>query len=271
MVLVLLLSLMGLTIGLSQVSRSLSDLKQVSYVDFGTKAFFGAETGLQWGLKQLSLDNINCSPGTNLVADLGMTIPGMKEVNITVCPSADTPRATFMGLVSDGVVQIDLTKMAPSATGIDVLWKNPSGAEISPLEVIVVGSDGKIKRYVYNGTNTDSTGFLASQVGSSCTTGSCNLNAFNSGRCTASRVPVTSADKILRVKPLAGSSGSTDIGLCGRSNTGAANLGSVNYTVTATATTNNNTQKKLQTIKVPAALPGIFDFALFSKGSIVKN
>jgi len=115
------------------------------------------------------------------------------------------------------------------------------------------------------------TGFTASY-----SAGNCTSLIDSSGRCTSSNtssvIPINlSAYKLLRIKPLAGvGGGTTDIAVIS-SGTTSWTLGPATYTVSATATMVNGTVKKLEVIKTPPALPGVFDNGFFSSGSISKN
>lgn len=285
-VLVLLLSLMGLTIGLSQVSRSLSDLKQVTYVDAGTKAFAAAEAALQYGLNQLTtVGTANCTEIP--IKDVLFSTANFNNVTYKVCPNPAT-YAYFPAVPSDEVREIDLTNIDSSVRNVNIAWFNAANAAVNAntgLEVVVVDNNFTITRYVYNAYNitpTPPTGFNTSYSVGSC------LNCFPSevmtnisnGSSTGSDVlgsiqvgnPANPPYILLRIKPLANSLGTTDIVVVGYNNGGAIkSLGPTTYTVTATATTTNNTTKKLQVIKISPALPGVFDFAIFSRGSVSKN
>src|SRR3989344_601354 len=94
-VLILLLALLGLTGALSVASRSLSDLRQVSQVETGTKALAAAEAGLQKTLGDLNAGTLTfneatgCSSGpiTGIVIDgLDMSDPvGRPPLTYSVC------------------------------------------------------------------------------------------------------------------------------------------------------------------------------------------
>ncbi len=128
-ILALLIGLMGLTIGLSMASRSLSDFHQVTIVDQGTKALAAAEAGLQYALNQLNYNNAsqNCTPSsvaslpTNVVSSLAnisgvnynicfntvnyqtMTNPRMKEglPDLLICGNDEGAKRQVAGLVKE--------------------------------------------------------------------------------------------------------------------------------------------------------------------------
>lgn len=276
-VLVLLMGLMGLTVGLSVASRSLADLKQVSNVDSGTKAFAGAEAGLQYGLTVLNSGQLSTS-GSIPTNDLPS---GFTSITYTIAPNTDNAMSYFSAINSNDVIQLDLSTVTASTSGADILWSNPDAA----MEIIVVDSNNRLTRYIYNpqytGLNPNPT-FTNSNPAAGCVNVNCTVSAAfaASGRCTAPdatglwSIPVQSsvgAYKLMRVKPLINGTGTTDIAVCGRTTDRTPpDLGGINYTVTAVATTTNNTQKKLQVLKFPPALPSLFDYVIFSRGAVSK-
>lgn len=251
-VLVILLGLMGLTVVLSIASRSLSEIKQVSYVDSGTKAFAGAEAGLQYGLNQLSA--LSTAPTTCMNGNVNSLPTGINALSYSICPSPSSNSVKFSGVPSDSVVQVDLSTIAANTTSVAVVWPNSNAA----MEVIDVDGNNRIIRGVYNQSVSLS---FSPTISCAATCGS--------GQCAV--VPVQGSQKLLRIKPLMGASSATDITVCGQDTNGnASSIGSPTYTITATATTADNTQKKVQVIKTLPALPSIFDYVIFTKGSISK-
>jgi hypothetical protein len=282
-VLVLLLSLMGLTLGLSQVSRSLSDLKQVTYVDAGTKAFAGAEAGLQYALSNLTTkinnnESISTDCTTNIPATSALNLgSNFSSVTYTLCANSSAT-VFYPAVPSDEAREIDLSPAlgVNGVTGVNVAWYNATNSNTALEIIAVVDNNFNLRRYFYDPTNPVGTGFLSSyQVGSG---GCTNTNLINSnGRCTSPSagspaIPISlPAYKLLRIKPLAGvNGGPTDIAVISFGTTPRI-LGPATYTVSATATMVNGTVKKLEVIKTPPALPGVFDNGFFSSGSISKN
>ncbi|MBI3887452.1 LamG domain-containing protein [Candidatus Microgenomates bacterium] len=186
------------------------------------------------------------------------------------------------------------------ADRVDVIWKTT--APSSGLEVIEVDGNNLLSRYIFNFDNSNQlsggTGFFTSYPArTACASTYCVLPASytdSNSRCTsnynsdpvgASANPVGSLPipikdtagnhKLLRIKPLHSASYTSDILICGR-NSGTYSstlptLGTTSYTITVLATTTNGTQKKLQALKYPSALPSVFDFAIYSNSAIVKN
>jgi hypothetical protein len=277
-VLVLLLSLMGLTLGLSQVSRSLSDLKQVTYVDAGTKAFAGAEAGLQYALSNLTTkinnnESISTDCTTNIPATSALNLgSNFSSVTYTLCANSSAT-VFYPAVPSDEAREIDLSPAlgVNGVTGVNVAWYNATNSNTALEIIAVVDNNFNLRRYLYNPAGSVGTGFTASYP-----VGSCTSLIHSSGRCTGSSaspaIPISlPAYKLLRIKPLAGvNGGPTDIAVISFGTTPRI-LGPATYTVSATATMVNGTVKKLEVIKTPPALPGVFDNGFFSSGSISKN
>lgn len=255
-VLVLLLALMGLTVGLSQVSRSLSDLKQVTYVDAGTKAYAGAESGLQYALNQFNsaTDYSICVSGTDA------TLPnGISNISYQICGGTNDS-FTMTPLHKDDVAAIDLSgKNIPASTDWRIFWNDPAS-----LVITIIKNNGTLLRYAYNGINNSlNNGFVPSKAGNDA---ACEDTGSVYNNCAT--IPSTSADVLIRVKALGND---TNLKFWAKK-PGSSNpiLISQTYTFTATATTPNGTKKRLQVVKTPPTMPGIFDYTIFSKGSVIK-
>lgn len=256
-ILVLLLGLMGLTVALSSASRSLSDLKQVSYVDFGTKAFAAAEAGLQYGLNQASI------PG----GVLSGTVPGL---GMTVDYQVDTSTGNVIVIplvIVDNVTQLDLSTInAANTKFLDIFWQGTG-----QIEAIVLDKDNLIRRFAFNGNGTSEHGFspgISTSDISNCPS-SCLAGYSGYTSCTGISVDFQSNDKLLRIKAL---TNSTPVLVCALT-AGKSQVNNIPVpivTVTATATTANNTVKKVQAVKTPPTMPAIFDYVLFSNSSISK-
>lgn len=253
-ILVLLLSLLGLTTALSVASRSLSDLKQVTQVDVGTKAFAAAEAGLQYGLNQLSTGG----PITGSVAIPGATVN--YQIDTSVGNIATIPSVTV-----DDVNQLDLSAVTSNTKSFDIFWQGNG-----QIEAIVLDKNNIIRRFIFNAYGTSGHGFSSgisttdtANCPSSCLTG---YSGYTS--CTGDNVDFQSNDKLLRIKAL---TNSTPVLVCAL-NAGKSqiNMPTPIIIVTATATTTNGTVKKVQAAKFPPTLPAIFDYALYTNGTIVK-
>lgn len=264
-ILVLLLGLMGLTVALSSASRSLSDLKQVSYVDFGTKAFAAAEAGLQYGLNAFSGNPVlaDCTPHDIT----GLTINGINtsagKFQYQICSNSqdnyDTRALSLATPVQDGVVSVFFpNNITPTPKGYRVYWMNPAS-----VEIIIVNSAGSVtvSRYAYKGSGGYGSGFPTAATGASCGDGSYD-NCADIGT-------YSNQDIGIRVKPI-GSASHIKVQMYKNGGGQQPRIGNVTFTVSAWAETTNGTKKKVQAVQSPPTMPSIFDYVLFSNSSISK-
>ena len=273
-VLVLLLVLLGLTVIMSSASRSLSDLKQTTYVDSGTKAFAAAEAGLQYALNDVTSNHptlADCAGTLTPQTISGMSIPNIQSITYQSC--SNTRKYVMQtGVGKDEAMQVDLTGMPSNVQFFDVAWSNA----LSAVEVILVHYDNSISRFIFNGSSVvDANGFDSTTVssGSSCNDNTyCPVSSFANCRPGNSSPNITHiggahGDKFIRIKPLYNAS---DLALCARGPGQPGLSQQQTVEVTATATTVDGTVKRLKATKTPATLPGIFDYAVYSRGQIIK-
>ncbi len=270
-VLVLLLSMLGLVVGLSATARSLSDLKQVTYVDAGTRALAAAEAGLQYAFFNASLAGAgpDCSTAPDNVIT-GLSLSGIKALTYRICQVSKN-YITVPGVLKDDVVEVDLTNSNPNLQSIDVSWKGDASVEISVLD-----SDNTLRRYAYNANTAAglgrNNGFAPGTPGSNCSVG-CDPS-FSSGSCSyfgeipfkLGTPPVQA--RLIRVRPVYQSS---DINICGRvAGNSNSNFGLQYYRIVVTATTSNGSVRRLQADRYPAGLPAVFENVFYSGGDIIK-
>lgn len=272
-VLVVLLGLVGLTISLSVASRALSDLKQTTVVDNGTKAIAAAEAGLQYGLNQLSSGSVPCGEANALT--LPLTLPtGISNIKYYKdCTNNPTSYAIFPNIAADDVVQLDLTTLSSNNTKyMDVLWSNNT----SGLEVIALDSSGNLTKSVYKNLSGGYTGAAPGNGTCPCSNTSIPAASFDpsTALCGSGVIYSTSGIrgnyKLLRIKPIGTSS---SIAVCPRTQAGDSSIpevGTANTVIVATATTTDGTKKKVQVTQSVSALPAIFDNVIYSGGSLIK-
>lgn len=254
-ILVLLLGLMGLTVALSSASRSLSDLKQVSYVDFGTKAFAAAEAGLQYGLNAFSGNPAlaDCTPHDIT----GLTINGINTASgkfqYQICATGGNNfDAGIVG--QDGVAELSLIGATPPPDMLRVHWN--TGRSVEVVVIRYQAGAYSLRRYGFNATGVGSgNGFSSATCG---------------GDCYAEITGLAPQDQFVRIKSLYGSSRIWAEAFKTGGGGGQTRLQAQNYTASAWAETTNGTKKKVQAIQNPPTMPAIFDYVLFSNSSITK-
>jgi hypothetical protein len=273
--LALLLGVLGLTVGLSVASRSLSDLKQASYVDFGTKALAAAEAGAEYGLYWQSLnpnDNSKCSSLGGVPLDVkaitssaSWNLLNIKSIFVDVCPDPNVFLSKDVG--SDDVLQANMTGLNGNSS-YSVLWQN-GPATAQAMEVTVLYLDYSIKRYAYNSQSASGAPWTGNNFLTAGTPPASSASCPTAGLGNVSgAIPATNGGGgnyviQIRAKPLGGQS---VVQICGSSA-----LQSQRYIVTSAATTNNNVTKKIQvTRENNGTLPSVFDNVIFSGGNLNK-
>lgn len=261
-VFVLLLGLLGLTIGMSAASRSLSDLKQATYTETGTKALAGAEAGMELALANLNNGSLvpNKTGCTSLV-DAAIGLTGFSSVKYQACTDV-TDYFSKIGLPVEDVFDLDISGLdylnpTTPVNGLRIHWNNTSGA----VEVAYLDTINTVKRYAVNGTAVPvgqgnfSTG-VSGNGGCGPTGGSYfDISPINTGT-------------LLRVKALLTT---LDISVCPLNGVTILAQKVPSYRVVAIATTAGGTVKKLTSLKSSTGLPSVFDNAFFSAGNIVQN
>lgn len=293
-ILALLIGLLGLTISMSVASRSLSDLRQVTVVDQGTKALAAAEAGVQFALNQLVTNRdaavATCDPVTTGTA--GLTLANISGVKYNVC-SNTVYYGIYSAVPQDDVIQVYIGGQPSNVKGFQVLWKNPNAS----IEITKVTDGNTVSRYLYNSNSSDPTylnkvngnGFAPSVAGSQCYRDSSNNNpcadaSYNNSNASCAgfwndgstdwEIPYVNSnpsDEYLRIKPLYASS---DIVICSVPAGGSqGRLQLQYYQITAVATSSATAGKitrKIQTTSLSNFLPAIFDNVLYSGGSLSK-
>lgn len=282
-ILALLLGLLGLTVSLSVASRSLSDLRQVTVVDQGTKALAAAEAGVEYALNQLSNGALpNCGPTQSLPAT-GLSLANITGVTYNACTNT-TNFAAYQSVSQDDVVQIYVGGQPANVKGFQVLWKNPNAS----IEIVKVDDNNGAVRYVYNSVGTDpaylaktsGNSFAPSVAGSGCYRDSgnaspCGDSSYNNSTSSCAgfwgEIPYSKnnpGDQYLRIKPLYESS---DVVICSDPAGGSSGRLQLQYAqVTAVATSAGGVTKKIQTTQVANFLPAIFDSVVYSGGNLTK-
>lgn len=288
---VLLLSLLGLTVALATVSSSLKNIKQTSQTDSGSKALAGAESALEVGISKITPSGVYspCALGevdlhTFPGFDPTKNSPGNYSGSYSICTNSNR-YITFPGLQLDDVAVVDGNRInringpqrsfsvgwqgANSAVEITALYKNSSGSFI--LDRYAVNSNG------YSPGNN----FASSVAGNSANTcvvtsgpGQCGDNSYATATTSCfNGIPMTKNSnsydiQVLRVRRLY-NGGSVIVCTKGPGNS-ASDLGAQIINVTGTATTLDNTTRRVQATQIPSGLSGIFDYAIFTEGALTK-
>ena len=286
-ILVLLLAMLTLVGGLSVATRSLSDLKQVTFVDSGTKALAAAELGLQYAFANQNTFGSITPPGSGCSSKIlvsGLTLAGIdnSSVKYQIC-RVSQKSVTAPAVAKDDVLQVDLSNVS-GIKGFDVSWRGQGAVEI---EVVDKSANGNyyVRRYGYNSSlKPYDNGFITARPGTDCVISerqaACDTSSGGTyDSCTGygevayqyvAPLPdgSTTLAKLIRVRPLYAAA---DVLVCAQNTTDpTAGFGLDSYQITAVAKALDGSTKKIQAAYYPSALPAIFDNVLYSGGSISK-
>lgn len=239
-VFVLLVMLLGMSVGLSVMSRSLQDLKSTTTSDQSSRAFSAAEAGLEVAL------------ATDLSATSGNVTINNVNVHYDVVATPNTFTAT---ITKDDVGQIEL---AGNTNPITISWGDAgSGCNLADngdpamelnLYTYNVGSQVYgLKKYAYNPYNCSGNDFSVAGAGSGF-------------RSTVTITPSADA-KLLRLKPIYNNATVQVTGT----------FGPQTYQITSKGTTTTGVARAVQIYKTKPALPPLFDYVLFGGSGSVSQ
>lgn len=276
--LVLLLGLLGLTVALSSVSRSLSDIHQASQTDSGSKALAAAEAMAEYAIAQgTGLCEPTYPAGLPVLSGIQTNAGGNQGMGYSVC----TLTRTYFdvdGVSTNDVVSVDLQQI-PNATPktLNILWGGNSSIEVSYIDrstppVLAryaaneLGSSKANKFSSATDPNDPTTGCFDA-ISNNCPTSSKYTNCLSIDRPLGQPL---NQGRLARIRTLYSS---TDIRVCIASQAGpghAMDLGaqSVNYVGIARAL--DGTTRRVQLAKTGSSLPGIFDYSIYSEGDLSK-
>jgi hypothetical protein len=253
-VFVLLIMLLGLTVGLSVMSRTLTDLKSAAISDQSSRAFTAAEAGIEAALSRSDLDSIAGTTDFGEPQSISVNTVG---VNYRVKKISNY---SIENLEKDDVAQIDLTGYTSGP--IVISWTHTPGcANLSgdggnaALEVSFYNFNGTVygvDKYAYDPYDCsiddavdhthNANGFI---VAAAATTA-----GYNS-KVEYPTLPSAGA-KLIRIRPIYNSTRLLVEGVPSQS-----------YDIKSTATTGNNVTRAVQITKSKPSLPPIFDYVLF--------
>lgn len=245
----LLLVIMGVVVALvmSVASRSLSDTVLSRQERESSAAFSVAETGVENAMNDLRQGTI---PEGIINLDAAGIVGGSYKVaaNNTYDLFVREGETAHLDLTTEPTLTISWTKKNDPTENITPSCSEGSGNAPAAIEISALNSTTAVRQY-YNpsGCTPGAPGFLASADGGS------------TYRSTVASYSVPAGTTALRIKPLY--SGAT-ISVSGA-------LGSQLYLINSTATGGDAT-KEIEVKRGLDAPPSVFDFAVFSAGTIVK-
>lgn len=271
LIILLLVMVIGLTIGLSVATRSTTDIRIATQHAFSQKAFSAAEAGIEDALRR-DLGKVAQGSG-KLTSSLG------SDASFEVKVKAQGGTRSFVvdkPIVQDDVAQIILAPpQTPSPTDLNVYWVSKSdSSESSPrasleiTEVYLEGGEYKINKYAFNPNcaGSSDTGEVNNFMsGYSCSDTDNNIGGRNFD--LGVRIPLSASPKVpqlLRIRPLYNK---TSVAV--DAYPGNTTLPIQSYLIESTGIS-GDVSRKLQVSRSLEALPSIFDYAIYSGTSLTK-
>lgn len=258
---VLLVLVIMLTVGLAVVSRTVTEIKVSEHEKEAVRAFSAAEAGIEEVLRNVS----TYVGATNRAIDVGV---GEAKITTYVTVSEITNNVETE-IKKNASTKIDLNGASSGLTQLTIYWvknnddENPPGPcsesnTPASLEIIVYKKDSSnnysTRRYAYNACS--------------------DLNDDN-GFDTATTVDYSGLLRRAEVTPIVvGQDMLVSIRALYRKTTvrvvGNVDLPLQQYRITSRAVGTGGEAKAVEVQRTISALPEIFDYALFSGGSLVK-
>lgn len=267
-VFVLLIMLLGLTVGLSVTSRTIQDLKQSSMTDQSSRAFTAAEAGLENALsRELNAGDANITINPNL-SDFSGTV----SYDVSGVGGASY---AVDSIVKDDVVTVRLDNY--TGTSVDIWWTAAGTSEVSSgCTEGATSAALEMTMYYLNGTSYGSTkqtynppgcGTLLSAINNFSNAGTSGdpkyiSNANFSWASVSPALPNPIIKGMLRLRPIYRNASILI------KPTGSASLPQQGFVVTSTAQTTGGVSRSVQIASSSAGLAPIFDYVLYSNNNI---
>ena len=271
-VILLLIMLVGLTLGLSITTRTLQQMKVTTVTEQSTRAYTAAEAAIEEALRQELAEGEYFLPA-------GALGPAITEAKYTV---EESP--TFsLTVQKDEVAQVNLQSEEALFSGeIAVYWvlksdpeentNDPPGRASLELAFIKnTAGDYSVIRFAVNG-DPRSNGFTNPGPNTLDTSGevtltrpdSANCGSPSSGYCNKAVITGLSNIEILRIKPFYNKATILV--------DSPAGLPPQIFTIAGEATTVADVTRRVEVKKAPPALPPIFDYVIFDgSGNALKK
>lgn len=168
-----LITVVGLIIGLSLISRSITDVRMASQVEQSNKAFSAAEAGIESALRQGTINQqINLSlPGAT--ANCNIELVGNSDTYIIPSCAADTSQTVWL-VDHDSDGNIIKSNILPNTQTFDICWGLHASSTPSVIVTLLyfdgVSNSYKIIKQAY-GTNAANNFKLPDGPGSYCNFG----------------------------------------------------------------------------------------------------
>lgn len=240
---VLLIMVVVLTIGLSLVSQSLTDMKISLNEKEALRAFSAAEAGIEDLLSQSSLPTIT--------QDFTVPVASGLNATVTVSPTGEEAKQTIN---DDETMTVNLNGASATTLNVDWIDKNMSDETTNKasIEVVIYANNYTFKRYAF------------------CPDDSCRGDGFTSVSTTTSkfyrRAAITginsTTDILARIRPLYNKAT-----IMVSSN---GNLPLQQYNLKSVVIVAGDKTSQIVVTRTIPVIPTIFDYVLFTGGDITK-
>lgn len=258
LVIILLGTSVALTVALAVSVRTISSLKQTTTTARAQAALAAAEAGAEIGLSRVQ----STAPGdaacktVSGCAGSGSISETSTSYSYTAAAAGASPDGYLIDLARDQTQEIKLDGY-PSGGSLKVCWYDPGldSTPVNALELIYVDGSGTMSKYAYNGDTSLSSNGFSSPPGP----GQVMVAGHGVSFQHCQIIVVSGTPKILRIKAFYNNVSAAV------EPQGGASLPVQSYRVESTGQTSDGSViKKVRVTKSLPALPGIFDFGLYS-------
>lgn len=274
LVILLLILVVTMTVGLSVVSRTLTNVREASTTERSTRAFSAAEAGVELALR----NNLETALGGQPTASLAPVNVGNAQANVTISKTGGSsePYEPVKPVSKDDIIQLSLA--GATANGVVIYWTKEGTEENTPacnpgdpnngpaaLEISIVSWAGGssdpylITRYALNpaGCNMSATnGFDVGDIDN-------GPNAFLSKKQIPFPTPPAPSPRIMRIRPIYDKA---TIRAVPYTNAGGEGFGTIpvqSYKVRSEGIA-GETKRVVEVERSIGGLPHLFDYVLFN-------
>ncbi|MCL5411286.1 MAG: hypothetical protein M1150_00905 [Patescibacteria group bacterium] len=251
LIIIVLILVVGITIALSLVSRSVTDVRLSTNTEQSNRAYTAAEAGIEDALRKIA---------SSAAVGTGSASFSDSDVKYNISEAAGTSFGPTEAVKKDDVSQLDLKNY--TGNSVNISWHTSSDstpAAIVASFIYKTSSEYTVQKWAFNDNSTYPTRVIGFADVSGGRGGGYTYN-------TTLTLPAHQASEpnFLRVRPLFG-----DTHIQFSSDNMYVNLPVQGYEITATGSAGSS-ERTVKVFKSKPALPSIFDYVLFSGGSLSK-
>ncbi len=265
LILILLIIVVGFTILLSIISRSLIDVRLASNTEATNRAYFAAEAGVEEALKKIA-------GGDTTSGTIDFATINKSTANYTINAAA-SPTFVYPGNVArDDSVQLNLltdyftpgsgSYGEPTNKDLKICWGNDA-SDKPAIEVTLIYEDPAGSGTFLARKDAFDANALSHANNFTAISGTCSVAGVTYQNATPASFTysgITGRRYLLRIRFLYNTNAQPLVITTGT----ADNLPAQGYEITSTGSTDLGTVRKLKVFKQYPALPAIFDYVLFN-------